>query len=108
MEKKKKIYDFPIEKVRSQVISAFKHHGSSGTVSDVMGFTGLPKYQVETAVKTVAADCRGQMAVTESGEIVYRFPQGFSNPQKSLWKNILRYTAKGLAALFKESLIPSK
>jgi hypothetical protein len=101
MDTTKKVYDFTFEKVRSQVATALRRHGNQGTVADVMGLSGLPKYQVETVLPAVVADCRGQMAVTESGEILYRFPQGLSNPEKSWGKRFLRWTGRALAAFFK-------
>jgi hypothetical protein len=101
METTKKVYDFPFDQVRTQVTSALKKHGNRGTVADVVGLSGLPKHQVEAVLPAVVADCRGQMAVTESGEILYKFPQGLSNPERSLGKKLLHWTGKALAALFK-------
>jgi hypothetical protein len=45
------------------------------------------------------------MAVTESGEILYKFPQGLSNPERSLGKKLLKWTGKALAALFKAWIV---
>lgn len=105
METTKKVYDFSPDKVRTQVTAALRRHGNGGTVADIVGLSGLPKYQVETVLPVVAADCRGQMAVTESGEILYRFPQGLSNPQKNWGKKILHGLAKVLKALFKAWIV---
>ena len=101
METTKKVYDFAFDRVRDQVAAALRRHGNRGTVADVVGLSGLPKYQVETVLPAVVSECRGQMAVTESGDIVYKFPQGLSNPEKSLGKKLLKWTGKALAALFK-------
>ena len=101
METTKKVYDFPFDQVRDQVANAFRKTGNRGTVADVVGVSGLPKHQVVTVLPAVVSQCRGQMAVTESGEILYKFPQGLSNPEKSLGKKLLKWTAKALAALFK-------
>jgi len=101
METTKKVYDFPFEQVRDQVAGAFRRTGNRGTVADVVAQSGLPKHQVETVLPAVVSECRGQMAVTESGEILYKFPQGLSNPEKSLGRKLLKWTAKALAALFK-------
>jgi hypothetical protein len=97
----KKVYDFSFDKVRDQVARAFRRHGNQGTVADVVGLSGLPRYQVEQVLPAVVSDCRGQMAVTESGEVLYRFPQGVTNPQKSWFKRVLSGTGKVLRALFK-------
>ena len=101
MDANKKVYDFVFDKVRGQVATALRRHGNQGTVADIVGLSGLPKYQVESVLPAVVADCRGQMAVTESGEIIYRFPQGLSNPEKSLGKRFLRAAAMVLKAFFK-------
>jgi len=101
METTKKVYDFPFDQVRDQVASAFRRQSNRGTVADVVGVSGLPKYQVETVLPAVVAECRGQMAVTESGEILYKFPLGLTNPEKSLGKKFLQGLGKVLAALFK-------
>lgn len=101
METTKKVYDFPFDHVRDQVAGAFRRQGNRGTVADVVAQSGLPKHQVETVLPAVVSECRGQMAVTESGEILYKFPQGLSNPEKSLGKKLLKWMGKALAALFK-------
>jgi len=101
METTKKVYDFAFDKVRDQVANALRRHGNRGTVADVVGLSGLPKYQVETVLPVVVSECRGQMAVAESGDILYKFPQGLSNPEKSLGKKLLKWAAVALAALFK-------
>jgi hypothetical protein len=97
----KKVYDFSFDKVRDQVARALRRHGNQGTVADVVGLSGLPRYQVEQVLPAVVSDCRGQMAVTESGEVLYRFPQGVVNPKKSWFKRFLSGTGKVLRALFK-------
>jgi hypothetical protein len=101
METTKKVYDFAFDQVRDQVAGAFRRQGNKGTVADVVAQSGLPKHQVETVLPAVVSDCRGQMAVTESGEILYKFPQGLTNPDKSFGKKLLRWTTKALVALFK-------
>ncbi len=101
MNTTKKVYDFDFEKVRSQMTGALRRHGNQGTIADVIGLSGLPKYQVESVFPALVADCRGQMAVTESGEVLYRFPKGFAIPQRSWWKKLLHGGAKALAVLFK-------
>lgn len=97
----KKVYDFSFDKVRGQVTRALRQHGNSGTVADVVGLSGLPRYQVEQVMPAVVSDCRGQLAVTESGEILYRFPQGLSNPKTSWFRRFVSGAGKVLRVLFK-------
>jgi hypothetical protein len=101
MEKTKKVYDFPFDQVQAQVTQALRKNGNRGTVADVVGLSGLPKHQVETVLPAVVSQCRGHLAVTESGEILYKFPQGVRNAEKSLGKKLLSWTAKFLRGLFK-------
>lgn len=101
----KKVYDFSFGKVRDQVARALRRHGNKGTVADVVGLSGLPRYQVEQVMPAVVSDCRGQLAVTESGEVLYRFPQGLSNPKKSWLNRLASGTAAVLRALFKAWIV---
>lgn len=87
----KKIYDFPFEKVKSQVSTAFKKAGQRATVADLISQTGLAKYQVESVVPALVDECRGQMQVTQSGEILYYFPKGMSNQKKGFWAGWKRF-----------------
>ncbi|NNM67197.1 MAG: hypothetical protein HKM06_04195 [Spirochaetales bacterium] len=97
-----KIYDFPFERVKNQVAGAFRKTGLQGTVADVLTVTGLPKYQVETVLPAVVADCRGQLKVTDSGEILYHFPKGMaSQSRKTLWHRFVDWLAKAGTFLFK-------
>lgn len=101
MDKTKKVYDFAFDQVQAQVVASLKKNGNQGTVADVVARSGLAKHQVETVLPAVVSECRGQMAVTESGEILYRFPQGVRNPEKSWSKRLGSGVAKGLAVAFK-------
>jgi hypothetical protein len=101
----KKVYDFSFDKVRDQVARALRRHDAQGTVADVVGLSGLPRYQVEQVLPAVVSDCRGQMAVTESGEILYRFPQGLTNPRKGFFRRFLTGAGKVLRALFKAWIV---
>ena len=98
----KKVYDFPYGKVQSQVIGAFRKNQLKGTVADVITATGLPKYQVETVLPAVVNDCRGQMKVTDSGDILYHFPKGMARQSRtSKFKQFLKGLATVGAFLFK-------
>jgi len=101
METTKKVYDFPFDQARTQVAQALRKNGNRATVADLVGLSGLPKHQVETVLPAVVSECRGQMAVTESGEILYKFPQGLHNPEQSLGKKAWKVAAKVLRGLFK-------
>ncbi|MBN1410081.1 MAG: hypothetical protein JW969_04500 [Spirochaetales bacterium] len=104
----KKVYDFKMDQVKNSLVKVFKKSRNESTVSDLITKTGLPKYQVEQAVKVVSDEYRGHMKATESGELVYYFPNGMHNQVKGFvpafkrfMKGFFAVTGKILAFLFK-------
>jgi hypothetical protein len=104
----KKVYDFNTEKVKSQLVTAFKRRKNESTIADLIATTGLPKYQVQEVNKIILDEYRGQLKATESGELLYYFPsgmhsriRGFVPTAKRVFKGILRAIGKVLAFLFK-------
>ena len=71
-----KVYDFPLAKVEDQLVSFLKQKRGESTVADMIAGTGLPKYQVEQAAKAALDEYAGRLKVTESGELLYYFPDG--------------------------------
>jgi hypothetical protein len=53
--------------------------GSGCTVADVVARTALPLETVRELVNDVADEYSGSISVTESGEILYSFPSGFTS-----------------------------
>ncbi|MBN1523771.1 MAG: hypothetical protein JW904_04765 [Spirochaetales bacterium] len=103
-----KVYDFKVEKVKSQVMTAFKKRKNESTISDLVTATGLPKYQVEQTTKLVCDEYCGHMKVTESGEILYYFPSGMKSRYrgagiafKRFFKSFFSVMGKILTVLFK-------
>ncbi|MBU0934690.1 MAG: hypothetical protein KKI09_09845 [Spirochaetes bacterium] len=103
-----KVYDYNKDKVRSALLQAFRKHKGEAGVADLVAFTGLPKHQVETELPAVADEYRGRLKVTESGQILYSFPQGYASRYrgwrpalKKLWRGFSKGLAKVLAFLFK-------
>ena len=106
--KNKKVYDFNAERVKKQLVTAFKKKKRESTIADLISVTGLPKYQVEQTVKHVLDEYSGHMKVTESGEILYYFPngmkskyRGFGPRMKRFLHSALNITGKVLSFLFK-------
>ncbi len=50
------------------------------TVADASAASGLALRDAESGLKWLSAEYRGQLRVTESGELLYLFPHGFSKP----------------------------
>ena len=105
MKTPQKIYDFRFDKVRARVATAFKRSGLRGTIADIVVQSGLPKYQVESVVPALVSDSQGQMAVTESGEIVYRFPSGIRAPRRTWAKKFISAIQSVLTLAFKAWIV---
>ena len=72
----KKVYDYEPEKVRERLVDVFGKRKGEATTADLVALTGLPKAQVEAEVKAVSDEYGARLRVTESGEILYSFPEG--------------------------------
>jgi hypothetical protein len=104
----RKVYDFPLEKVEGQLVSFLKQKSGESTVADMIAGTGLPKYQVEQAAKAALDEYAGRLKVTESGELLYYFPNGMrstvrgAGPSlKRFWKSFTATAARVFTLLFK-------
>ena len=103
-----KIYDFPMEKVEDKLVSYLKKKRGESTVADMIAGTGLPKYQVEQAVKRTLDEYAGRLKATESGDLLYYFPDGMRSTVHGLgpsmrrfWKSFAQGSLKVLSLLFK-------
>jgi hypothetical protein len=112
MSKTSKITEFSSDKVEHQLVAALKKNQGSATVADLVGLTGLPKYQIQTMLPVVVNAYRGHMQVTETGEVIYRFPQGYTNQNKgwaATWKRtikkVLQVSALVLKSVFKAWIV---
>ncbi|MDR2660347.1 MAG: hypothetical protein LBC27_10255 [Spirochaetaceae bacterium] len=74
--KKRKINDAPAYRL---ITGAFKRNRGGMTVADVVARTALPLDKVRTLVNDVADEYSAHISVTESGEILYSFPSGFTS-----------------------------
>ena len=57
----------------SGVISALRRLGGRATLGDVVSATGLPEHEAETSLKSLLETRRGHLAVSDSGDLLYRF-----------------------------------
>ena len=60
---------------REKLLSAVEDGEEGYTVSDLILRTGLPAHQVQEIISRAASDLQGHMRVTDSGEIIYYFPE---------------------------------
>ena len=103
-----KIYDFPLPKVEEKLVSFLQKRQAESTVADMIAGTGLPKYQVEVAAKAALAEYAGRLKATESGELLYYFPngmrstvRGFGPAARKFWKGFARGAVRVFSFLFK-------
>ena len=82
--KQKKIYDFSFGRVRDRVVSVFKKDKRDYSPVDLAAKTGLPPYQVNAVLPAVVDEFNGRMKVTETGEMLYSFPNGFQSKYRGL------------------------
>ncbi len=60
---------------QSDVLSALRGLGGKATVGDVVAATGLPANDSQAALKELLESHRGQLAVSDTGELLYRFEE---------------------------------
>eukprot|EP00854_Cymbomonas_tetramitiformis_P013538 gene13538-16003_t len=62
-------------RVRTGVVEALEALGERVTVGDVAARAGLKVTEVEVGMRTIAADTLATLEVSDSGEIVYKYPK---------------------------------
>jgi hypothetical protein len=60
---------------QSDVLAALRGLGGNATVGDVVAATGLPATDSQAALKELLESHRGQLAVSDTGELLYRFDE---------------------------------
>jgi hypothetical protein len=62
-----------------KVVTAFRRRREGATVADIVAGTALPLPAVRELVSQAADEYSARLEVTESGEILYSFPRGFTS-----------------------------
>ncbi len=60
---------------QSDILAALRRLGGEATVGDVVASTGLPSTESEAALKSLLESHQGHLAVSDSGELLYRFDE---------------------------------
>ncbi len=81
----------------SKIVDAFKKRRDGATIADVVSLTALPLEKVKELVPAASDEYGARLRVTESGEILYSFPDGF----KSRYRGFRATAKRVLAALGK-------
>jgi len=71
-------------KAYESIVGTFKKHKSGITLADVAAGTGLALNRVRELVPLAADEYSARLEVTQSGEILYSFPRGFSSRYRGL------------------------
>ncbi|MDR2633121.1 MAG: hypothetical protein LBC51_05815 [Treponema sp.] len=75
-----------------KITDAFKKQRKGATVADIAAQTALPLNTIRELVPLVADEYAGRLEVTESGEILYSFPQGFTSKYRGFRALLRRFT----------------
>jgi hypothetical protein len=62
-----------------KIVNAFRKRQSSAAAADIVAATALPLEKVRFLLPVAADEYRGRLEVSESGEILYSFPRGFTS-----------------------------
>ncbi|MDR1654418.1 MAG: hypothetical protein LBR96_00360, partial [Treponema sp.] len=80
----------------TKVIDAFRRYRKGATVADIVAATALPLEKVRELVPLAADEFSARLEVTESSEIRYSFPRGFTSRYRSFAARFKRFTEKAL------------
>ncbi|GHV37757.1 hypothetical protein AGMMS49546_06570 [Spirochaetia bacterium] len=83
----------------TKVEDALKRRRKGVTVADVVAATALPLNTVKELVPRAADEYSARLEVTESGEILYSFPQGFTSRYRGFRAGLKRFTQKCIKGL---------
>ena len=83
--------DYKPDKVQDRIVDVFRKRKGEATTADLVALTGLPKAQVEAQLTAVSDEFGARLRVTESGEILYSFPQGLHSRYKGFGPSLKRF-----------------
>ncbi|MBT3275013.1 MAG: hypothetical protein HN368_17795, partial [Spirochaetales bacterium] len=99
MAQSTKIYDYNNQKVRRILQSTLQKSSRESSVADLVSRTGLPNYQVDQTLRTMLDENRGRLKATDSGELLYYFPEGFRNFKTGMKVRVARLLRRGVRSL---------
>jgi hypothetical protein len=87
-----------------KVVSALKRKPKGATAADVCAATALPLARAGELLPKAADEYSGHLRVTQSGEILYHFPNGFTSRRRGLFAGIKK-AAGFCASALKTALV---
>ncbi len=94
-----------MKKTERTLVSALKRRKRSATVADLISETALPANEVKEALTSMLDEYRGQLQVTESGELLYYFPHGFRSAYRGFGPRLRRFVRKTAAVAAKAAKV---
>ena len=76
------------------VMQAFRRRHGGATAVDISAATALPLARVREILPRLADEFSGRLQVTESGEILYSFPRGFTSRYRGFQAAVKRFAGK--------------
>ncbi|MDR2797318.1 MAG: hypothetical protein LBB80_03150 [Treponema sp.] len=97
----KTVFSFSIKDKAAyrKITDAFKKQRKGATVADIAAQTALPLNTIRELVPVAADEYSGRLEVTESGEILYSFPQGFTSKYRGFRAGLRKFTDKVLEGM---------
>jgi hypothetical protein len=71
------------DRVYRRIIEALRRRREGASAADITAATALPLEKVKELLPRAAGEYQGRLEVTESGEILYSFPRGFTSRYRS-------------------------
>ncbi|OQB95972.1 MAG: hypothetical protein BWX81_01617 [Spirochaetes bacterium ADurb.Bin110] len=103
-----KILDYNKQEVRDRLLRALRSYTKEWTSADLARATGLPLAQINAEMPAISDEYRGRIRVSERGDLLYSFPNGFKSKYKGfgpsvrrLWKTITKGAVETGKFLFK-------
>ena len=91
---------------RAETLTALRRLRGRGTLGDVAAEAGLPTEDVRQSLKALLESHRGQLAVSDSGELLYDFdPRLIERGTEPLYHRVKRATGKALRGGFKAWIV---
>ncbi|MDR0320304.1 MAG: hypothetical protein LBI28_02260 [Treponema sp.] len=87
-----------------KIVSVLKRRKKGATVADICSSTALPLATVNELLPKIADEYSGHLRVTQSGEILYYFPHGFTSRYKSFGTLLGRFARKVKSVIKKTSV----
>lgn len=81
------------------LVSALKRQKGGMTVADMTAKTALPLHSVQELIPRAADEYNARLEVSESGEILYSFPRGFTSRYRGFGPAFGRFSEKAASAV---------